>query len=1095
MRASAAARSGAELCLCEGLRLGDALGDGGGVSAGALGAARVAAALAAAGRDRVRHPVLGREALGLQRLGHQADGGEGPSGDAEEEHRLVRRGGLEGDGCGIHRLGVRLRQVEHRHHRVRRRVRRRLLAPCLALVRAQRHARLGRLLGLLDGLGDERLERLGQAALGQVGHGRRRDVHLERRELRVELRAGELARLRDARLERLRHLHRLPRRRARHRREPPHAARDALLPHHAEDLDVLGVGEVRAAAELDGVVAPAVAVRLRHQLPDRHAHGEHAHGVRVGLPEDAAQGLDLLRRLERLHLREDGPLRRHLRVHQLLDAAHLLVGERAAEGEVEARPVLGDEGAALVRALADHGAQGVVEDVRGRVVLGDGRAARVVHRRRHRVAHLDARGSHGANVQHEARVLLHVLNLEGRAAPAGRVEAARVVDLPALLRVEGRRVQHHAAARARRHAVHEARLLPRVDGLDGGGDARALPLGSVPGVLWLVVRGVHAHLAEAVNLVRLEHEFPAVAEVARGAALLLGLLQQRLEGRRVHLEALLLRHELCQVHGEAEGGEEQVHVLARHRVPLGQLGGALGELLEAVGQGARELLLLLLDHRDDVLGLGAQLREGVAHEIHQRGHELVEEACGRLEDVRPVAHGAAEDAAEHVAAALVGGHGAVRHGEREGPDVVGDDAVRRVHPVSVVHGPELAGVGARARLLLDGGEDGLEDVSVVVGAHVLEHGDEALEAHARVDVLGGQGPQLPRGLAVELDENEVPDLEHVRVVHVDETRGVAPADAVVVDLGAGPAGARVAHLPKVVLHAEWQHAVLGHVLAPHGLGLEVRLQALRRVALEVGEVEAVRVDAVGSGEQLPRPVDGLLLEVVAEGPVAQHFKKGVVVHVLAHVVEVVVLAARTDALLRVGRALELGHVGRRVRLAEENGLELVHARVDEEQRGVVEGHHRGGCPEGVVHALGLAEEIDEGVAHVRGRGEGAATATAAAAGTARRLARLQERCECREGLVRTAHHHLVHHVVQDAREVVRLEIGGELRLQLHALGGGRGRRGHGRGGAVQGTELGGDGRERGRGASGKHLVHRRGERRLEGVLREVAFDGSHCRGC
>lgn len=33
-------------------------------------------------------------------------------------------------------------------------------------------------------------------------------------------------------------------------------------------------------------------------------------------------------------------------------------------------------------------------------------------------------------------------------------------------------------------------------------------------------------------------------------------------------------------------------------------------------------------------------------------------------------------------------------------------------------------------------------------------------------------------------------------------------------------------------------------------------------------------------EQLPRPADGLLLEVVAKGPVAQHLKERVVVHVL-----------------------------------------------------------------------------------------------------------------------------------------------------------------------------------------------------------------------
>ena len=46
-----------------------------------------------------------------------------------------------------------------------------------------------------------------------------------------------------------------------------------------------------------------------------------------------------------------------------------------------------------------------------------------------------------------------------------------------------------------------------------------------------------------------------------------------------------------------------------------------------------------------------------------------------------------------------------------------------------------------------------------------------------------------------LDEDEVPDLEHVGVVHVHERGRVAAADAVEVDLGARAARAGVAHLP------------------------------------------------------------------------------------------------------------------------------------------------------------------------------------------------------------------------------------------------------------------------------------------------------------
>ena len=61
---------------------------------------------------------------------------------------------------------------------------------------------------------------------------------------------------------------------------------------------------------------------------------------------------------------------------------------------------------------------------------------------------------------------------------------------------------------------------------------------------------------------------------------------------------------------------------------------------------------------------------------------------------------------------------------------------------------------------------------------------------------------------VELYEDEVPDLHHIGVVHVDEVGGVPTADPVVVDLRAGTARPGVAHLPEVVLHVALQDTAL-----------------------------------------------------------------------------------------------------------------------------------------------------------------------------------------------------------------------------------------------------------------------------------------------
>ncbi len=75
-------------------------------------------------------------------------------------------------------------------------------------------------------------------------------------------------------------------------------------------------------------------------------------------------------------------------------------------------------------------------------------------------------------------------------------------------------------------------------------------------------------------------------------------------------------------------------------------------------------------------------------------------------------------------------------------------------------------------------------------------------------------------------------------------------------------------------------------LLPQRFRLEVGFQAHLRVAFEVGHVEPVRVKAVHLCEQLPRPADRLLLEVVAEGPIPQHFEESMMVAVFADIVKI-----------------------------------------------------------------------------------------------------------------------------------------------------------------------------------------------------------------
>src|SRR4029450_9651528 len=134
---------------------------------------------------------------------------------------------------------------------------------------------------------------------------------------------------------------------------------------------------------------------------------------------------------------------------------------------------------------------------------------------------------------------------------------------------------------------------------------------------------------------------------------------------------------------------------------------------------------------------------------------------------------------------------------------------------------------------------------------------------------------------------------------LDEVSGSGHARAaVVVDLRASSAGPGVAHRPEVVGHAELADMRLGEKIAPPLVGLIVPRDAL--LALEDGGVELRGIESPFFGEERPRQLDGVLLEIVAEREVTEHFEERVVPQRRPDVLEIVVLAADAHALLRRG---------------------------------------------------------------------------------------------------------------------------------------------------------------------------------------------------
>ncbi len=96
----------------------------------------------------------------------------------------------------------------------------------------------------------------------------------------------------------------------------------------------------------------------------------------------------------------------------------------------------------------------------------------------------------------------------------------------------------------------------------------------------------------------------------------------------------------------------------------------------------------------------------------------------------------------------------------------------------------------------------LPKVGRVVVALALHNLTDALETHARINVLVSQGRERTVGIAVVLDEYEVPDLHDagIRPVHLVAAGLVGcPID---VNLSARPARTRLTHFPEIVFAEE-----------------------------------------------------------------------------------------------------------------------------------------------------------------------------------------------------------------------------------------------------------------------------------------------------
>ena len=359
-------------------------------------------------------------------------------------------------------------------------------------------------------------------------------------------------------------------------------------------------------------------------------------------------------------------------------------------------------------------------------------------------------------------------------------------------------------------------------------------------------------------------------------------------------------------------------LLAGKRIAL-ELLERLSQIHLALAKGRAEALLFGENDAANELAVVDDFGVHIAHELYDFIDVLVEERALDAHRVR-LLDGAAQQTAQHVAAALVGGKNAVGNHEGDRAAVVRDNAQRLVD----------GGVGFvfLAGKALAHSNQAAQHVGVIVVRDALHNGCNALQTHAGIDVFRGKRRQRAIFLAVELSEHAVPVLKEAVAIATRGAVGAAAANLrtlIEVDLGARAARAGGASAPEVVIFAQARNmAVFDAEVLPNLDGLVV--------VFEHREVQLFFRQAEHFSREFVRPGAHLVLEVFAKAEVAQHFEERKVARI-ANIVDVV----GAHALLHRRGADVLGV---EFFLMQEVRLELHHASAREQKARIVGNQRR-----------------------------------------------------------------------------------------------------------------------------------------------------------
>ncbi len=247
----------------------------------------------------------------------------------------------------------------------------------------------------------------------------------------------------------------------------------------------------------------------------------------------------------------------------------------------------------------------------------------------------------------------------------------------------------------------------------------------------------------------------------------------------------------------------------------------------------------------------------------------------------------AQKTAQHISPSLIGRHDPVRYHKCHRTDMICDNTDGNIFfclcPI---------GYPGKFTYLIP---DRLDRVHIKDGIHILHHDSKTLQSHSGINIFIGQFFVVSLSIAVKLGEYVIPDLYiAVTLTTHGTSRFVAAVflSAVKINLRGGATWSR-AVLPEVIFFAKAEDTLLCHPdLFIPDIKCLIILFVYRRIQTVLWNLQYLC-------KELPRPGNGLMLEIVSKGKITEHLKKCTVAGSLSHILDI----SSTNALLAGGHPL------------------------------------------------------------------------------------------------------------------------------------------------------------------------------------------------